>query len=156
MWDKEKILSLHEESNHRPSDSALRCSTTEPQRLHGGEARRGLLRSWKFLLYPWALWRYEQITPPCDPNMLLSVRLCYRDLESILLHKKQGCVWQLVRRINDWILGVRGLRELTRAAGDLLGVECGRSVLLRNQSEILYWTHLISLKPSKTFSSSVF
>ena len=41
-WDKEKILSPHEESNLRPSDSALRCSTTEPQRLHG---ERGLLRS---------------------------------------------------------------------------------------------------------------
>ena len=67
--------------------------------------------------------------------MLLLVRLCYRDLESNLLHKKQGCVWQLVRIINDWIMGVRGLRELTRAVGNLLGVECGRSVLLRNQSE---------------------
>ena len=32
-WDKEKILSPHEESNLRPSDSALECSTTEPQRL---------------------------------------------------------------------------------------------------------------------------
>ena len=31
-----------EESNLRPSDSVLRCSTTEPQRLHG---ERGLLRS---------------------------------------------------------------------------------------------------------------
>ena len=30
-----KLLSPHEESNLRPSDSALRCSTTEPQRLHG-------------------------------------------------------------------------------------------------------------------------
>ena len=41
-WDKEKILSPHEKSNLRPSDFALRCSTTEPQRLHG---ERGLLRS---------------------------------------------------------------------------------------------------------------
>ena len=41
-WDKEKILSPHEESNLRPSDSALRCSTTEPQRLH---RERGLLCS---------------------------------------------------------------------------------------------------------------
>ena len=32
-WDKEKVLSPHKESNLRPSDSALRCSTTEPQRL---------------------------------------------------------------------------------------------------------------------------
>ena len=32
-WDKEKILSPYEESNLRPSDSALRCSTTE---LTGG------------------------------------------------------------------------------------------------------------------------
>ena len=31
-----KVLSPHEESNLRPSDSALRCSTTEPQRLYGG------------------------------------------------------------------------------------------------------------------------
>ena len=30
-----KLLSPHEESNLRLSDSALRCSTTEPQRLHG-------------------------------------------------------------------------------------------------------------------------
>ena len=37
-----KILSSHEESNFRPSDSALRCSATEPQRLHG---ERSLLRS---------------------------------------------------------------------------------------------------------------
>ena len=28
-WDKEKVLSPHEESNLRPSDSALQCSTTE-------------------------------------------------------------------------------------------------------------------------------
>ena len=33
-WDKEKILNPHEKSNLRPSDFALRCSTTEPQRLH--------------------------------------------------------------------------------------------------------------------------
>ena len=37
-----KLLSPHEESNLRPPDSALRCSTTEPQRLYG---ERGLLRS---------------------------------------------------------------------------------------------------------------
>ena len=30
-WDKERILSPREESNFRPSDSALRCSTTEPR-----------------------------------------------------------------------------------------------------------------------------
>ena len=30
-WDIEKILSLHEETNLRPLDSALRCSTTEKQ-----------------------------------------------------------------------------------------------------------------------------
>ena len=45
-WDQgeknEKILSPHEESNLRPSDSALRRSTAEPRRLHG---ERGLLRS---------------------------------------------------------------------------------------------------------------
>ena len=35
MWDKEKIGSSHEESNLRPSNSALRCSTTGPQRLYG-------------------------------------------------------------------------------------------------------------------------
>ena len=34
-WDKEKILSPHEESTLRPSDSALRCSTIELQGLHG-------------------------------------------------------------------------------------------------------------------------
>ena len=34
-WDKENVLNSHEESNLRPSDSALRCSTTEPQRLYG-------------------------------------------------------------------------------------------------------------------------
>ena len=35
-------MSSHEEFNLRPSDSALGCSTTEPQRLYG---ERGLLRS---------------------------------------------------------------------------------------------------------------
>ena len=39
---EKKIMSPHEEPNLRPSDYALRCSTTEPQRLHG---KRGLLRS---------------------------------------------------------------------------------------------------------------
>ena len=33
--DKEKILSSYKEWNLRPSDSALRCCTTEPQRLYG-------------------------------------------------------------------------------------------------------------------------
>ncbi|CAH3045689.1 unnamed protein product [Pocillopora meandrina] len=42
MWDKEKKLSSNEESNLRPSDSALRCSTTEPQRPFG---KRSSLRS---------------------------------------------------------------------------------------------------------------
>ena len=37
-----QILSLHEESYLRPSDSTLWYSTTEPQRLHG---EWGLLRS---------------------------------------------------------------------------------------------------------------
>ena len=32
-WEKEKILSPHEESNLRLSDSVLGCPTTEPQRL---------------------------------------------------------------------------------------------------------------------------
>ena len=41
-WDKENFLSPLEESNLRTSDSAFRCSTTEPQRLCG---ERGLLRS---------------------------------------------------------------------------------------------------------------
>ena len=40
-WDKEKILSPHEESNLRPSDSALRCSITKPQRHYG---ERGLYK----------------------------------------------------------------------------------------------------------------
>ena len=40
--DKEKILSPHKELNLRLSDSALRYSTTEPQRLHNDQ---GLLRS---------------------------------------------------------------------------------------------------------------
>ena len=41
-WDKVKILSPHKESNLKPSDFVLRCSTTEPQRLYGD---RGLLRT---------------------------------------------------------------------------------------------------------------
>ena len=40
--NKEKILSPHEESNLKPSDSALRCSTTQLGGFHG---ERGLLRS---------------------------------------------------------------------------------------------------------------
>ena len=32
---RKTILSPDEESNHRPSDSALRCSNTEPLRLYG-------------------------------------------------------------------------------------------------------------------------
>ena len=40
-WDKEKILSPHEESNLRPSDSAFRYFTTEPQRLYGEQGPIG-------------------------------------------------------------------------------------------------------------------
>ena len=39
---RRKMLSPHEERNLRPLDSALRCSTTEPQRPCG---ELGLLRS---------------------------------------------------------------------------------------------------------------
>ena len=35
VWDIEKFLIPHEELNLRPWDSALQCSTTEPQRLCG-------------------------------------------------------------------------------------------------------------------------
>ena len=35
VWVRGKILSPHEESNLRPLDSTLQCSTTEPQRLYG-------------------------------------------------------------------------------------------------------------------------
>ena len=35
LWNKEKILSPLEESNVRPLDITLWCSTTEPQRLYG-------------------------------------------------------------------------------------------------------------------------
>ena len=42
LGQRKKNGSPHEESHLRPSDSALRCSTTEPQRLH---VERGLLRS---------------------------------------------------------------------------------------------------------------
>ena len=33
VWDNEKILSPHEESNPRPTDSMLQYFTTEPQML---------------------------------------------------------------------------------------------------------------------------
>ena len=33
VWDKEKILSPHEESKLRLSNSVLQCPTTEPQSL---------------------------------------------------------------------------------------------------------------------------
>ena len=54
--------------------------------------------------------------------------------------------------IGSWELkGVKGPRELTRAAGNL------RKIGVASESKrILYWTHLISIKPSKTFSFSVF
>ena len=42
VWDKKRILSPHEELNLRPSDSALQCFTTEPERLH---SEWGILQS---------------------------------------------------------------------------------------------------------------
>ena len=38
MGQRKKVLSPNEESNHRPSDSALQCSPTEPQRLYGEQS----------------------------------------------------------------------------------------------------------------------
>ena len=39
-WDKETILSPHEESDLRPSDFALRCSSAEPQRVDGEQVTK--------------------------------------------------------------------------------------------------------------------
>ena len=58
-WDK-KNPSSHKESNLRPSDSALRCSTTEPQRLH---CERGLSRT---LYHTRPAYRYD---PQCLKNI---------------------------------------------------------------------------------------
>ena len=38
LWDKENILSPHKKSNLRTSDSFLRCSTIEPNRLYGEQS----------------------------------------------------------------------------------------------------------------------
>ena len=38
MGQRKKVQSPNEESNHRPSDSALQCSPTEPQRLYGEQS----------------------------------------------------------------------------------------------------------------------
>ena len=38
MGQRKKVLSPNEESNHGPSDSALQCSPTEPQRLYGEQS----------------------------------------------------------------------------------------------------------------------
>ena len=38
MGQRKKVLSPNEESNHRPLDSALQCSPTEPQRLYGEQS----------------------------------------------------------------------------------------------------------------------
>ena len=50
-WASKKIcLSLYEESNLRPLDSALRCSTAEPQRLNVDEAHYEI-RVWHLPLF---------------------------------------------------------------------------------------------------------
>ena len=45
---KEKKFYVHEESNLRPSDSTLWCSTTEPQRLY---SEQGHYKVFIFLIY---------------------------------------------------------------------------------------------------------
>ena len=44
---QKRILSPHEESNLRPLDFVLRCSTAKPQRLYG---EWGLLQSLDFVI----------------------------------------------------------------------------------------------------------
>ena len=50
-WDQGKNLGSHEESNLRPSDYALRCSGTEPQRLYGERGFFFPLTTYSFLAY---------------------------------------------------------------------------------------------------------
>ena len=80
VGQRKKNLNPYEESNLRPSDSELRCSATEPQRLHGV---RGLLRSnipFHYVHLPSRLRSVQVsmrhiITFPANKNLLTRVRL---------------------------------------------------------------------------------
>ena len=61
-WDKGKILLPSEESKLRPSDSALRCPTTESQKLHG---ERGLLPI-----------SYSSMQDACHINFIIDLAHC--------------------------------------------------------------------------------
>ena len=61
-WDKEEIPSSHKES-----DSALQCSTTEPQRTHG---ERGLLRSSIYKYYAIDIANPRSMQDACHMNFV--------------------------------------------------------------------------------------
>ena len=75
-WDKQKILSP-QESNLRLLDSALRCSTTELQRLNG---ERGLLRS-----------SYDTRPAYCQDQQCRQRRIC---------NQKQR--WEVLSSVKKW------------------------------------------------------
>ena len=73
-WDKEKIMTSHEELNLRFSNSVLQCSTTKPQRLYD---ERGPLQSsyigsasMRFFFSPHSVLLIPNVSvPPCRPTL---------------------------------------------------------------------------------------
>ena len=101
-WDKETILSSHEESNLRLSVSALRCSTTESQRVCGEQAIH---------------WSTHQIIPSISGAFCCSVCLFLFCFFARLFHPLVSCketiwvatckfgrceYWQTNRWTIDW------------------------------------------------------
>ena len=74
VWDKEKILSPHEETNLRHSHSALRCYAIEAQRLHN---EWGLLWS-SYFLFVLRSWQDEKTSFFISlPSLELTYHLSY-------------------------------------------------------------------------------
>ena len=122
VWDKEKILSPHEESNPRPSDSMLQCFTTEPQMLITCQSllicwvalimlKIHLKKHYSATLYCWdnsveTDWRREGIEIVMQQNFAILSLLISSSLKIWQVIITWCCLYiipyQLVRRI--WIL----------------------------------------------------
>ena len=90
-WDKEKILSTHEESKFRPSDSALRCSKLKLYRAQN-------LISLSFY------YKHDAIDI-ADPNSMQDA--CHMNFVIDLAHRKVSAVTQWLEHRSAESKGLR-------------------------------------------------
>ena len=142
-WDKEKILSPYEGSNLRPSDSALRCSTTRvlhTARIRNVDSVMFVDRNKRYGMY-WARpsrpWDKEKIDALPQNNStnefsfkLFSIVLGYIYIYIICLNKKV---------VEHWSAESEGLRFDSSWGLKIFSLSHARDNTKKNKNTFLYF-----------------